>query len=689
MKSRSLIFILLLLSVNLSAQIEGIQGRNLDNQKRVVSDREDSGSDDNPAITPFLTDEEAVNNGTSAGSTGNYDLSQRILRMSVLSDDYTEEKIIPFDTVFYLPHRFREADEFSTFNSTLGNYGLPFYQINFFDRIREADRFLYSSYYPFMHLQSNALFMNTQVPFTELRWSNSEPRETANQTFKVRHTQNVNKDLNFGLVYDIIYDLGQYNYQKAENKTFTFFSSYIGNKYNYYLSTGINNIASKENGGMSATDMNTLAGLDTKDVPVNLSGINQAINVLKNRNILFVQKYHLGKDDVIGTDSIETNKDPFIKGTISHILEAETNRKSYSDAYPSLGYYDSIYISSSKTFDSLYYRNIKNTLRFDFSANDAGMFRLGGGAGIRHEYHKYGQIVPTFDTNVVDTMSLRHNNIALLGKLYNDIGDNFRWEADGELYLSGYRSGDFLINGEITKRFDFRKGEATWTVTGSMANSQPSFWYSHWGSNHFVWDNNMDKEFRTDVGSSFSFPARNFEVDFRYAIIDNYTYFGNEATPTQYAKPLSVTSLTVSKRMAFWKFHFDNDLLLQVSGAPEVVDLPLVSVRSTFYFQHLFRFESTGGRLNTQIGAEVTYYTEYSPYAYMPSTNLFYTQTDYTAGNYPFIDVFLDLNLKRARIFIMYDHVNQGMMGYNYYHVPFYPLNIRMLRYGLAWTFYN
>jgi hypothetical protein len=670
MKSRSLIFLLLLLPVGLPAQVEGIRGRN-------------------PTGAAFPTTEEPVYGGAGGESAGNYDPDRRILRMSVLTDDYTGEEIIPFDTVFYLPHRFREADDFSTFNATLGNYGLPFYQINFFDRVREADRFLYSFYYPFMHLQSNAVFMDTQVPFTELRWSNSEPRSMANQTFKVRHTQNVNKSLNFGLVYDIIYDLGQYNHQKAENKTFAFFSSYKGKKYDYYLSAGINNIASKENGGMLSTDMNTLAGLGTKDVPVNLSGINQAMNLLRNRNILFVQKYHLGRDNVGETDSIGTKREPFIKGTISHILEAETNRKSYTDARPSSGYYDSIYISSSKTFDSLYYRNIKNSLRFDFLANDAGKFRLGGGAGVRHEYHKYGQIVPTFDTIIADTTSLYHNNIALMGKIYNDIGDNFGWKVDGELYLLGYRSGDFQVKGAITKRFDFRKGGATLAVTGSISNSQPSFWYSHWGSNHFVWDNNLEKEFRTDVGSSFSFPARNFEVDFRYAIIDNYTYFGEEAIPTQYAKPLSITSLTVSKRMALWKFHFDNDLLLQVSGAPEAVDLPLVAVRSTFYFQHLFRFKSTGGRLNTQIGAEVTYYTKYFPYAYMPSTNLFYAQSEHTAGNYPFIDVFVDLNLKRARIFIMYDHINQGMMGYNYYHVPFYPLNISMLRYGLAWTFYN
>ncbi len=656
--------------VSLSAQIDGLSG----NDTTRTNSLSPSGS-----VSLENVPTTAVTN----------DLSGRILRMSVLTDDFTEEKIIPFDTVFYLPHRFRAADDFSTFNATLGNYGLPFYQINFFDRIDDPDRFLYRYYYPFMHLSSNAVFMNTQVPFTELKWSNSEPRQTSEQTFSIRHTQNVNRYLNFGLIYDIIYNLGQYNYQMAEDKTFTFFSSYTGKKYNYYFSSGINNISSEENGGMSSDDTDTLEGTEAGDVPVNLSGINNAVNALKNRNLLFVQKYHLGREEVNGTDSLVVKKSALIKGTISHILEAEVNRKSYSDASPGAGFYDTIFISDTETFDSLSYLNIKNTLRFDFSANDAGKFRLGGGAGIRYEHHKYGQIVPTFDDGLADTLSWRHNNVALLGKLYNDIGDNFRWEANGELYLTGYRSGDFAINGAITKRFDLKKGEVAWDVTGTMSNTQPSFWYSRWGSNHFVWDNDLSKEFRTEVGSSFSFPARTFVVDFRYAIIDKYTYFGPDAMPAQYGKALSVTSLTVGKGLKVWKFHFDNDLLVQMSSDPQVLDLPLVTARSALYFEHLFRFEHTGGRLNSQIGAEVTYYTEYHPYGYMPATSLFYMQNDHTAGGYPYIDVFLDLKLKRARLFIMYDHVNQGMMGYDYYHVPFYPLNIRMLRYGLAWTFYN
>ena len=159
----------------------------------------------------------------------------RILKEWNLSADYSEEVPVAFDTIFSLSNRYKIADKYSPVNATLGNYGLPFYQLSFFDRITDPDKFLYAWYYPFMHVPSNAVFMNTQVPYTELDWSFAGPTVTSEQTFRVRHSQNINRFFNVGLIYDIIYSFGQYNYQRAEDKTFSLYSSYTGTKYKLYL----------------------------------------------------------------------------------------------------------------------------------------------------------------------------------------------------------------------------------------------------------------------------------------------------------------------------------------------------------------------------------------------------------------------------------------------------------------------
>jgi hypothetical protein len=614
---------------------------------------------------------------------------QRILKQWTLTPDFSEEKSVPLDTAFTLFNRYRIADKFSSVNASLGNYGLPSYQINFFDRITDPEKFLFNTYYPLMHIPENAVFMNTQAPYTEIDWTFGGPRETSEQTFRVRHSQNVNRFLNFGLIYDIVYSLGQYNYQRAEDKTFTFYTSYTGNKYKLYLSAGINNIKSYENGGI--TDKSQLEILVPRDVEVHLGGLNNALSTFKNRNILLVQRYTFGSGATVKKDSVSPKKESFLglSGTFSHIFTFETNSRNYDDSYPSSGYYDTVYITNEYTIDSLHSRVIKNTLRFDFTTNETRKFRLGGGVGIRNEISKYYHIVPVPYNYFPSSSVWNKSSNVLIGRLYNNIGDKFRWMARGELYLTGYRAGDFNLNGDITKSFDWKKGMASWLLTGSVANTQPSFWFEEWGGNNFKWNNNFNKEFRIDLGTAFIYPSRKAEIKLNYAIIDNYTDFDTTAMPSQHTGGLSVVALKMKKDIKAWKFHLANDVLVQKSSNINVVDLPLFTLKEALYFEHLFKFASTGGRLYMQVGADATFHTLYHPYSYMPATGRFYRQDKETAGNYPFINLFLNLKLKRTRAFIMFDHVNSGFMGYDYNMVPSYPMNVRMFRYGLAWTFYN
>jgi len=631
----------------------------------------------------------------------------RILKQWTLSPDFTREISIPVDTVFSLFHRYRIADKYSPLNATLGNYGLPFYQISFFDRISDPDEFIYAGYYPFMYLPGKSVFMNTQVPYTEAAWTYAGPRETSEQTFRVRHSQNVNRFLNFGLIYDIIYSLGQYNYQRAEDKTFTFHSSYTGLKYKIYFAAGLNNITSYENGGIS--DLSQLGQLATRDILLNLGGDNKSVSFLKNNNLLIVQKYTLSGQPAVPNDSVAVKKTGFLglKGTFSHIFILENNKKTYSDSSPLSGFYDTTLISTSKTFDSLYSRSIKNTVRFDFTTDDSRKFRLGAGVGLRNELFRYSQIIPIHYMAGTEEYKLSTNNAAfvgrkkaeianwnrsnnvVVGRLFNDIGEKFSWMANGELFLTGYRAGDFNLSGEISKSFGWKKGIATWKITGGVVNQQPAFWYEQWGGNNFEWHNNIKKEFRINLGSEFSFPARNTEAKLNYAIIDNYTDFNTGAVPSQFGGGLSVAALMVRKEFKAWKFHLAGDILVQKSSNAGILDLPLVALSADGFFEHLFRFKQTNGKLNTQIGAEVIYHTLYHAYSYMPATGRFYRQNQTLIGNYPFLNVFLNLKLRRARIFLMFDHVNSGLMGYDYFMVPNYPMNIRMLRYGIAVTFYD
>lgn len=59
-------------------------------------------------------------------------------------------------------------------------------------------------------------------------------------------------------------------------------------------------------------------------------------------------------------------------------------------------------------------------------------------------------------------------------------------------------------------------------------------------------------------------------------------------------------------------------------------------------------------------------------------------------GNYPLVNVYANFRLKHARFFVMMSHVNAGSGNRSYFFAPFhYPLNQRVLRFGVSRTFFN
>ena len=217
---------------------------------------------------------------------------------------------------------------------------------------------------------------------------------------------------------------------------------------------------------------------------------------------------------------------------------------------------------------------------------------------------------------------------------------------------------------------------------------QPSFWHERWGSNHFEWLNTLNKEFRINLGTSFSFPARSMHIRLNYADRQLYGFRYPGSCRTAYKSYFS-TSLHAKKELRAWKFHLSTDLLIQKSSNDEVLDLPLAAVKGSGLFRTSFQFRKTNGQLNFQLGIQVMYHTLYHPYSYMRWTGRLYRQDQVQTRRGAFLSVFLNLKLRRTRIFVMFDHVNSGLMGNDYFMIQTYPMNIRMFRYGLAWTFYD
>lgn len=655
-----------------------------------------------PDIRPSLPSSAEVKSDTvkKAATTK----KERITRLWTLTPDYTNEVPVTLDTAFSLFHRSRMTDKLSDFNIYPGNYGQPLYQLNYFERPWQPDQHLYSHYRPYMFTPSNPVFVNTQVPFTEFVFTFAGVKSNAEQTFHLRHSQNVNKDLNFGFIYNIVYSVGQYAYQNTKDKNFLFHSSYNGEKYTAYLTAGINNLNTFENGGIETREDLESFKNKPENVQTLLNASNEAKNILKNRHIMLIQRYSPGvRKDTSSADIIKNSP-----VTFSLISSYEWSKRKYVDEMPESTFYDTIIFDDRSTSDTLFQGLLSNTFRIDISAGGSGKFRIGAGAGIRSEIRRFGQIVPgeipdTWNCQLIhfgelgpgeahitpDTTMVKKGSLVLTGKIFNNIGEKFGWVATGDLWFQGYRAGDFVVDGRIFKDFTTSRGNITWDATGTMASYTPSYWYSSWTSNSLSRKFDVAREVRIMAGSSISYPAIKAGIRFNYAIIDNFIYFDKDDNPAQHAGALSIASLCLKKEFVVWKFHWDNSVMLQQSSNSDVLSLPLGAGKSALFFDHTFRFASTNGSFDFQLGAEVFYHTPYYASAYMPVTGDYYNQSTSKTGNYPFVNAFLNLKLKRTRFYIMFDHLNSGYSGFDYFLIPDYPMNNRMLRYGLAWTFYN
>jgi outer membrane receptor protein involved in Fe transport len=93
--------------------------------------------------------------------------------------------------------------------------------------------------------------------------------------------------------------------------------------------------------------------------------------------------------------------------------------------------------------------------------------------------------------------------------------------------------------------------------------------------------------------------------------------------------------------------------------------------------------------LTAQFGVSAFYRTKFYADAYNPAIGQFYLQRDKLIGNYPLVDVFVNLKWKKAIIFLKYEHVNQGVPNNEYFATYRYPMNPRVFKFGISWMFYD
>ena len=140
-----------------------------------------------------------------------------------------------------------------------------------------------------------------------------------------------------------------------------------------------------------------------------------------------------------------------------------------------------------------------------------------------------------------------------------------------------------------------------------------------------------------------------------------------------------------SRLSAGW-FHLDMQQLLQHTTDQEQMPVPLWTSKNSIYAElHLF-----GRALTLQTGVDLRYLTSFYAPSYDYRTGLFCHQDEVKVGNYIWGDIFVNIQVKRASIYLKGGHINAlWESNPNYFTLPHYPGRKFGLYWGVTWRFFD
>ena len=117
-----------------------------------------------------------------------------------------------------------------------------------------------------------------------------------------------------------------------------------------------------------------------------------------------------------------------------------------------------------------------------------------------------------------------------------------------------------------------------------------------------------------------------------------------------------------------------------------MLPLPTLALNFRYYLQ----FDVKKNVMQMQLGANAWYTTRWYAPAYSPALGLFHNQTEEQYGNSPYIDAFVNIQWKRACIFVKVVNVGMGWPEnpVDYFSAHHYIRPQRAIKFGIFWPFY-
>lgn len=594
----------------------------------------------------------------------------------------------------------------STYNF-LGNLGSPRYSRIFFDR-SNTNQNIFVTPYSFIYKNPGEFrFVNTKSPYTNLDYYMGGDKHEGEERFKAYFGISANKHFSTGFNVDYIYGRGYYQKQSTAHLNGAYFASYIGDRYDANFLFNYCRLKMRENGGIvndtyitDPTSMNEgKTEYTSSDIPIRFAN-NDAWNTNKNFYIYLTHKLKFGfykeyEDTTINRDKLPKDSIPpkikeYVPVTnIIHTIKVDRSKRNFLSYGIPENYFENQYMPGDTIDDQFNYLSVKNTVGISLLEGFNKWAKFGLTAFASYELRQFNMIDSTMNqSNRFAMRKYTQHDLAVGGELSKRQGTLLHYHAIGQISLAGANIGDFNVSGDIDLNFRMFSDTVQLKANAYIKNSSPLFYYNKYHSKNFWWDNNFSKEWRYNVNGTLSVDRWGTNLNVGVENIKNYIYFDNRAMSAQYTGNIQVFSARLRQDFKLWILHLDNEISYQKSSNEEILPLPEISLYHNLYLSTTLAKKV----LRVELGADLRYFTRYYAEAYNPATGQFHLQASndkVRIGGYPLVNVYLNLALKRTRIFVMMSHINAGSGNRNYFYAPHYPLNQRLFKFGISWNFYD
>lgn len=396
-------------------------------------------------------------------------------------------------------------------------------------------------------------------------------------------------------------------------------------------------------------------------------------------------------------------KDEYVPVTsFIHTMKLDNYKRIYQAYNTPADFYADNYVAGPYAGDSIYDKTSHLRLQNTFAISMLEGFNKWAKAGVKafvtSDLRRF--VLPSSDSNTATT-SYNEHNLSVGGQLSKTEGKTLHYNVTAETWLLGEDLGQLKIDGAVDLNFPLFGDTVTLAAKGFFHRNNPTFYYRHYHSRHFRWDNtSLSKELHSRVEGLFSYRKTNTTLRVAFDEIQNYTYLamgyniaddhsrkGNTMEVRQKGGAITLLTLSLAQNFKLGPLNWENVITYQKSTDNDVLPVPDLNIYTNLYLR--FKIAQV---LKCDFGADGRYFTKYYAPDYSPALGQYAVQTGdnrVQTGNYPLVNIYANFHLKHTRFFVMMSHVNAGSGNRQYFLTPHYPLNQRVFRFGLSWNFLN